>query len=95
MHTFTNTALAILNIQISKKCRHKLATRDREREREREKERQCVCVCENSSRCDQARSVLNGITQSNLPPTRFIPARAEPHLVIYIRNFQQQSPTVH
>jgi hypothetical protein len=34
----------------------------------------------------QACSVLNGITQFYLPPTRFIPARAEPHLEHYIRN---------
>jgi len=33
------------------------------------------------------------ITNSYLPPTRFIRARVEPHLVIYIRNLQQQSPT--
>jgi len=50
---------------------------------------------ETSSRSAQAYSVLNGITQSYLPPTRFIPARAEPNLVIYIRNLQQQSPTVY
>jgi len=42
-----------------------------------------------------AQSVLNAITPSYLPPTRFIPARVEPHLVIYIRNLQQQSPTVY
>jgi len=41
---------------------------------------------ETSSLSAQAWSVLNGITHSYLPPTRFIPARAEPHLVIYIRN---------
>jgi len=48
---------------------------------------------ETSSRSAQAWSVLNGITQSYLPPTRFIPA--EPHLEIYIRILQQQSSTVH
>ena len=31
-------------------------------------------------------SVLNGITQFYLPPTRFIPARAEQDLKHYIRN---------
>ena len=31
-------------------------------------------------------SVLNGITQSHLPPTRFIPASAEQDLAHYIRN---------
>jgi len=36
---------------------------------------------ETSSRSAQAWSVLNGITQSYLPPTRFIPATAKPHLV--------------
>jgi len=50
---------------------------------------------ETLSRSAQAWCMLNGITQSYLPPTRFIPARAEPHLVIYIRNLQQQSPTVY
>jgi len=30
-----------------------------------------------------------------LTPTRFIPTRDEPHLVIYIRNLQQQSPNVY
>jgi len=34
---------------------------------------------ETSSRSAQAWSVLNGITQSYLPPTRFIPARADLH----------------
>jgi len=41
---------------------------------------------ETSSRTAQAWSMLNGITQSYLSPTRFISARAKPHLVIYIRN---------
>jgi len=48
-----------------------------------------------SSRSAQAWSVLTGITQSYLTPTRFIPTRAEPHLVIYIRILQQQPPTVY
>jgi len=46
---------------------------------------------ETSSRRAQAWSVLNGIAQNYLPPTRFIPERAEPHQVIYLRNLQQQS----
>jgi len=50
---------------------------------------------ETSSRSAEAWSVLNGITQSYLPATRFIPARVEPQLVIYIHNLQQQSPTVY
>jgi len=49
---------------------------------------------ETSSRSAQAWCVLNGI-HSFLPPTRFIPARAEPHLVMYIHNFQQQAPSVY
>jgi len=37
---------------------------------------------EASFRSAHAGSVLNGITQSYLPPTRLIPARAESHMVI-------------
>jgi len=50
---------------------------------------------ETSSRSTQARSVLDMITQSYLSPTRLMPARAEPHLVIYIRNLQQKSPAIY
>jgi len=48
---------------------------------------------ETSSGSAQTWSVLNGITQSYLPPTRFIPARAESHLAIYTRNLQQHAVT--
>jgi len=50
-----------------------------------------------SFRCAQAWSLLYWITQSNLPPTRYIDWTrtriwTEPNLVISIRNLQQQSP---
>jgi len=51
-----------------------------------------VCHCHLSSA--QAWSMLNGITQSYLPPTRFIFSGQSNTWNIYIHNFQQQSPTV-